>query len=451
MAENEFFERKLYDKLKEWKKDWSKEYALLLEGARRVGKSTLVKEFSKNEFRSALIIDFYRPKNGTIEIFERYRNDYDRLFTELQALYNIDLYDNESVIVFDEVQLYPVAREMIKGLVEYGHYAYIETGSLLSIKKNVEKIMIPSEEMRVEMHPMDFEEFCWAEGESKKIELARNAFEKREPLGRGMHEALIDLYKTYMIVGGMPQAVMKYHTTRRYSDVEVVKNQIVSLYHDDLGKVPTNHGMQAKEIFDNIPSILSKHEKTFRPGNIRKNSRMSNYLESMLWLEDSKICNMCYRNNDPNIAMGLNSDNFSLKPYLLDTGLLMTMSFQRSLTTGEEIQTAFVRDRLSINEGMFFENSVAQELRANGHELYFAKFYTDENKKHTAEVDFVLPAGKKIIPIEVKSSSSNRHVSLDRFSEKYKQRVKTRYVIHSRDLRTNGDTVYIPIYMTMFL
>ncbi len=452
MAREEvFFERKIYAKMKEWKEKWSDSYALLIEGARRVGKSTSVREFSKREFRTSLIIDFYSPKDGTLEIFGKYSTDYTKLFTELQALYNIDLFEGESVVVFDEVQKYPKAREMIKGLVEYGRYSYIETGSLISIKKNAEKILIPSEEMRFEMHPMDFEEYCWAMGERKKVEFAKDKFEKKEPMGQSMHNALMELYKTYMLVGGMPQAISKYLGSHRYSDVETVKRQIISLYHEDLGKVPIKYGTVAKSIFDNIPSILSGHGKTFRPGTIRKGSRTSDYLDSMLWLEDSKICNMCYQNHDSNIAVGLDSDTIVLKPYLLDTGLLLTMSFERGIVTGEEVQRAFIADHLSINEGMFFENSVAQELKSKDHDLYFVKFYSGSDKKNPKEVDFIIPDGKKIVPIEVKSSASSRHRSLDLFSEKYKSRVKTRYVIHGKDLRIDGDTFYIPIYMTMFI
>ena len=440
---NEIFTRGIYSKMLEWRERWSDGTALLIEGARRVGKSTIVKTFAEAEFKSALIIDFYKPLSGTIEIFERYGNNYDRLFTELQALYSIKLHNNESVVVFDEVQLYPRAREMIKGLVEDGRYRYIETGSLITLRCRSANIMVPSEEYRLDMHPLDFHEFCMAIGESMKWDLVQENFINRAPMGP-LHDEMMELYKTYMIVGGMPQSVNRFRKTRRYSDVEKVKSGIIDLYHEDLMKIPVNDGNTAKRIFDLIPAMLSKHEKRFRPGSIRKGSRTADYLDSILWLRDSHICNICNEVTDPQVAMDLTTEETSLKCYLLDTGLLLTQAFNHNILGRKEVQEAFLHNRLNLNQGMIFENAVSQELVACDIDLRFSRFYIDD--KHMNEVDFIV-GGRKVVPIEVKSGPSSRHVSLDRFMERNGKRVGEAYVVHGSDLRVDGKIIYIPIYM----
>ncbi|MBO4348190.1 MAG: ATP-binding protein, partial [Candidatus Methanomethylophilaceae archaeon] len=443
----EVFVRSIYDKMLEWKLEWSDGYALLIKGARRVGKSTAVREFARREFRTAMVIDFYSPRPGTLEVFEMYWNDYGRLFTELQAIYSIDLYEGESVVVFDEVQRYPRAREMIKGLVEDGRYRYIETGSLITLSCASAGIMIPSEEYRVDMHPMDFHEFCIAMGESRKWELAKEGFDRMEPVG-AVHKELMEIYKTYMVVGGMPQAVARFKKTRRYSDVEKVKDGILSLYHEDLAKIPVNGGNAAKRIFDLVPSMLSRHEKRFRPGGVKKGSRTSDYLDSIMWLKDSRICNVCMEIRDLQAALDLTADETSLKCYLLDTGLLLTQAFNERVLERDDVRGAFVRGRLGMNEGMLFENSVAQELVSCGIDLRFSRFYTDD--KHVGEVDFVV-GGRRPVPIEVKSGNSSRHASLDRFMERNAGRVGKAYVIHAADLRIDGPLTYLPAYMAGML
>jgi len=443
------FRRKIYQDLLDWKRN-NGEYALLIEGARRVGKSTIVKAFADAEYESSLIIDFSNPLNDTVIAFEKYHADLDALFYHLQAIYGVKLAERKSLIVFDEVQFYPKARQLIKHLVQDGRYDYIETGSLISIRKNVENILIPSEELHIVMNPMDFEEFCWAGGDEITFSLIREHFKNHEPLGQIIHRNIMEKYKTYMIVGGMPQAVSKYYSTKDMSEVESVKQSIIKLYRNDMGKIPVGNGTKAQLIFENIPSLLSHHRKIFRPGTIKKSTSSRDYYDSVMWLKEAFICNICRRSTDPNIMLKLDLDDGSFKCYLMDTGLLMTLSAENNVLGNAEVATAFMKDKLSINEGMLFENSVAQNLVSSGHELFFYEFYTNGNNR-VHEVDFLFTEGMKIIPIEVKSSSSSRHSSLDEFIKKYKRRVTKPIVIHPKDLREDGGVLYIPIYMAALL
>ena len=442
--------RKIYDVLMEWKKGKGRT-ALLIEGARRVGKSTIVREFAKQEYRSALYIDFVKPMPGTIEIFQNYRHDIGLLLSHLALLYGIKLVDRESLIIFDEIQKYPPARELIKYFVEDGRYDYIETGSLISIRRNVKDIQIPSEELRIRMNPLDFEEFLWANGDEASMPFIRGCFEKMEPLGHALHKNMMEKYKTYMLVGGMPQSVIAYLNGHDIYASEEMKRSILKLYSDDLRKAEEGADPRATAIFSHISSMLSARKKSFYPGHIEKGTRTSDYVTSISWLEESYICNLCRSTNDPNCALNLAIDIDSVKLYMGDTGLLITHSFDSGNITASDITDAFVKDRLSINEGMFFENAVAQDLVSSGRKLYYSEFYTDSDRKHLYEVDFIISSGKKIIPIEVKSSISTRHRSLDLFMEKYGSRVDRAYVIHGKDLRVDGNIAYIPIYMTMCL
>ncbi len=297
------------------------------------------------------------------------------------------------------------------------------------------------------MHPMDFREFCMAMGESKKWELAKHSFDQMEPMG-AMHMQLTELYKIYMVVGGMPQSVSRFKKTQRYSDVEKLKNGILDLYHEDLGKIPVNKGNTAKRLFDLVPAMLSRHEKRFRPGAVKKGSRTSDYLDSIMWLEDSRICNICKGVRDVQTALDLTIDETSMKCYLLDTGLLLTQAFNEHVLERADVRGAFIRDKLGMNEGMLFENAVSQELVSCGIDLRFFRFYTDD--KHVGEVDFVV-GGRKVTPIEVKSGNSARHRSLDRFIERNRPHIRKAYVIHSSDLKIDGDIIYLPIYMVGML
>lgn len=443
--------RKIYDELVKWKNNDEGKTAILIEGARRVGKSTIAREFASNEYRSHLFIDFVKPLPGTLEAFEKYRHDTGLLLSNLSLLYNVRLIERKSLIIFDEIQRYPPAREMIKYLVEDGRYDYLETGSLISIKMNVKDIQIPSEEVRIRMHPMDFEEFLWASGDEVTFAHVKECFYNKKPLGQILHGTIMEKYKTYMLVGGMPQAVLSYVRNHDLQDAESVKRNIIKLYSDDMLKIDVVSGAKAKMVFESIPSMLSSHKKTFRPGSIRNDARTAEFSDGIMWLEESRICNICRSNNDPNSAMNLNRDAKSMKCYMGDTGLLITMSFNDGTVTTREVMEALIKDRLSINQGMFFENSVAQSLVSSGRGLFFTEFYDKGDRKHLFEVDFLIVRGKKITPVEVKSSVSSKHRSLDLLMEKYPSRIEEAFVVHGKDLRIDGKTTYVPIYMASLL
>ncbi|MCL2607462.1 MAG: AAA family ATPase [Methanomassiliicoccaceae archaeon] len=444
------FRRKIYDKISEWKEHYGGKYALLIEGARRVGKTTAVKQFVENEYRSSIIIDFSKADKEIKDLFRHHAEDLDRFFLYLQQMYKTVLYERESAVVFDEVQLFPLARQMIKHLVADGRYDYIETGSLLSIKQNVCDILIPSEEMSISMHPMDFEEFLWAQKDEVTVPLLRKAFEDRVPLGPGMHKRIMDTYSIHMLVGGMPQSVEAYLEKKNFEAVETVKRMILKLYADDTSKIKIDRGSKSKRILFMIPSFLSKHKKTFSPSQLRKGSKTREYFDSITWLNESKIVNMCYRNSDPSPALNLNLDEHTFKIYMADTGLLITASFNSNVGDRDEIYRDILNNRMKINRGMFFENMIAQELVSTGHRLVFSKF-SAEDSANMQEVDFIIADGRKMIPIEAKSGVSNRHASLDRFMDRFSSAMDIGYVVHSKNLRADGNLVYIPIYMTMFL
>ena len=439
----DIFRRKAYDKMLEWKADNGR-YALMIEGARRTGKTTIATEFAKNEYRSHIIINFSVPNEEIENLFKDYGKGADRFFLRLQEITNVHLHPRESVIVFDEVQKFPLARQLIKQLVEDGRSDYIETGSLISIKKNVEDIVIPSEEMPMELHPMDFEEFLWVMGNETTVPLIRECFAKREPLGFDAHRRIMDLYTTYMIVGGMPQAVASFLEDNNFESVEKSKRTILNLYRNDAVKI------NARRILTMIPAFLSRHEKTFSPGMVRKGSATRDYLDAVEWLGESKMVNICIRSSDPGPAVDLTLDENSFKMYMLDTGLMITQAFITNVADRRKLYDDLLRGRLNVNLGMVFENMVAQELTMTGHSLVFAKFEHDDSD-YLQEVDFVIPEGGKVIPVECKSGVSTRHVSLDRFLNKYGKSVKHAYVVHGKDLRVDGDITYIPIYMTMFI
>ena len=444
------FRRKIYDKISEWKEQYGGKYALLIEGARRIGKTTVVKQFAENEYKSFIIIDFSKIDEDAKDLFTNHTRDLDRFFLYLQQIYNITLHERDSVIVFDEVQLFPLARQMIKHLVADGRYDYIETGSLLSIKQNVSDILIPSEEMSIDMHPMDFEEFLWAQNDHITIPLLKRSFEDRSPLGQVMHKRIMGTYSIYMLVGGMPQSIEAYIEKKNFNAVETVKRMILKLYADDTSKIKIDYGSKSKRILFMVPSFLSKQEKKFSPSQLRKGSKTREYFDSVTWLSESKIVNVCYRNSDPSPALNLNLDEHTFKIYMADTGLLITASFDSNVGNRDDIYKEILKNRLNINRGMFFENMVAQTLVSTGHELVFSKFSVRDST-NMQEVDFIIANGKEIVPIDAKSAKSGKHVSLDRFMEKFSSRVKMAYVVHSKDLRVDGDIVYIPIYMTMFI
>lgn len=446
--------RKIYKNLLEWKAQNGK-YAILIEGARRTGKSYIAEEFARREYESYLLIDFNKADKIVWEWFDNYLNDLDTLFMNLQIQYGVKLTARKSVIVFDEVQLCPRARSAIKYLVADGRYDYIETGSLISIKKNVKDIVIPSEEMSLQMHPMDFEEFLWAMDDEMMMPFIRDCFEKRRPLGR-LHRKAMDYFRTYMIVGGMPQAVLAFKETKDFDKVDLTKRSILNLYKSDISKYADGLEYKVKSIFEQIPAELQKHEKKFRLASLAKHAAYRDYDDAFFWLSDSKVVNICYGSTAPNIGLRLNMERNTLKCYLADTGLLISMAFDEKGRVPLEIYQKLLHNKLEINEGMLVENIVAQMLTAAGHNLYFYSNSSREDAKERMEIDFLISKGKitsrhNISPIEVKSSTRYTLNSLRKCIVKFGEQLATPYVLHGGDLQEKEGITYLPLYMTELL
>ncbi len=443
------FRRKIYDQLKEWKEVDDGRTAVLIEGARRVGKTTAAIEFAKQEYRSHMVIDFSSASDGLMNIFREHSQNLDVFFQRLQLELGTTLHERKSIIIFDEVQFYPRARQMIKALVKDHRYDYIETGSLISLHQNVKDILIPSEEHSITMHPMDFEEWLWANGDETSATILKEMFEQRTPLGLHAHASMMEKFKTYMVVGGMPQAVDAFLRANNIMASERAKRDIIDLYAKDIMKLPGKSGELTGMLFRGIPAVLSSRKKAFAPGTILEGARSRSFSKPMEWLAKSGIAVPCRMCSDPGTALSLTAGSGRVKLYLLDTGLLMSLAFGNDRKELEKTCKALISGKLSINEGMFFENAVAQQLTALGHDLMFHEFRIGDSQLY--EVDFILPGTKGVIPLEVKSSASSRHRSLDLFMEKRGDRVEKAFVVHGKDLRVDGDVVYIPIYMTMFL
>lgn len=448
--------RKIYEKLYQWKTNSQGKTAILIDGARRVGKSYIVEQFAKENYKSFIVVDFNKVPNEVKELFDYYLNDLDNLFLYLSNYFNIKLYERESLIIFDEVQLYPKARAAIKYLVEDGRYDYIETGSLMSIKKNVKDILIPSEEEHIEMHPMDFEEFLWALGNDTLMNLIQKSYIEKKPLGQIMHRKVMDYFRQYMIVGGMPQAVEEYRITRDFTKVDKIKRNILNLYRQDIGKHAEGYQLKVENIFDEIPAQLQKHEKKFKLSSISKEARFREYEDAMFWLKDAMIINPCYNSTEPNIGLKLNTDFMTLKCYMADTGLLISHSFDEKGIMTEEIYKKILFDKLEFNEGMIMENIVAQMLVASGHKLYFYSNPSREDKNSRMEIDFLIAKSKissrhNISPIEVKSGKNYTISSLRKFIAKYNEQLHIPYVLHTGDLKEEDGIIYLPIYMTSLL
>ena len=439
--------RKAYDTLLDWKRDDDGRTALLIEGARRVGKSYLVSEFAKNEYRSHIILDFSNPDPKIVKIFENDIHDIPLFLEKLSRITRTKLYERESLIVFDEIQFYPKARQAIKFLVADGRYDYIETGSLISIKENVKDILIPSEERSIRMYPMDFEEFCWAMGDEVTVPNIRTHFEERTPLGNDIHDVTMRAFRTYMLVGGMPQAVEAYARRHDFSDAEAVKRTILELYRNDVRK----RGGRLVALFDDIPSQLNKHDRKFNLSRIEDGAKMSQYEDAIFWLEDSMIANLCYNSSVPDVALRMNLERTTVKCYMGDTGLLISMAVEDGTVLEDDVYLSLLEDRLHVNEGMFAENMVAQMLRAGGHELFFHSFYEREENNNRYEIDFLIRDGKRICPIEVKTSVVSKHASLDRYMRRYSKTLGQAYVLCRKDLRKDGNILYLPIYMAICL
>ena len=404
-----FFKRKIYTKFLDWKNMSNGNSALLVEGARRIGKSTVVEEFAKHEYESYVIIDFNRPKEGVVDAIVHHPDDLDGLFNLLMVSYGKVLKPRKSLIVFDEVQKCPEARQLLKYLVADGRYDYIETGSLISIKKNVKDITIPSEEESIGMFPMDFEEFCWALGDVASVDFARKAFNAMQPMGTSAHKSVMKRFREYLIVGGMPQAVDVYRKTGDFSNVDRTKRTILKLYGDDISKYAGADAPKVRGIYNQLPGQLSKKEKKYFLSAVSDNARMREYAESFRWLDESRIVNIARNATDPDIALALSEDFETQKLYSSDAGLLITQAFANRPYTENELYRALMLDKLSVNEGMVAENAVAQALRANGTELYFYSRPDRGDGEGRMEIDFLIRRGDAICPVEVKSGAYQHH------------------------------------------
>jgi len=446
--------RKIYDSLLRWKNEEKGAVALLVEGARRVGKSYIVEEFARNEYKSYILVDFAHIGNAMKAVFDEYLNETDTFLMYLQNVAGVQLYERESLIIFDEVQKYPMARQAIKHLVADRRYDYIETGSLVSINENTEDILIPSEERPLQMNPMDFEEFLWALGDEMTWPFIKRCYDNKVPMGP-MHRKAMTLFRQYMIVGGMPQAVLKFIETGNFQQVDVVKRDILSLYRKSIDKHVKNYTEKVKIVWDQIPGELQKHEKKFKLSDIERGARYRSYESSFLWLKDARFVNMCYNVTEPQVGLKLKCDDQTFKCYMGDTGLLIAHAFDEKLVQGEELYQKLMLDKLEINEGMLVENIVAQMLVASGHKLYFYS-KNSELAECRMEIDFLvekptLTNAHNICPVEVKSGKNYTFSSIDKFRNRFANQVHIPYIIHCMDYKEQSGYQFLPIYMTPLL
>lgn len=441
------FKRKIYDKFLEWKKNSDGKTALLVEGARRIGKSTTVEEFAKNEYESYILIDFTKASKEVLNLFDDI-SDLNYIFLRLQLIYHKELHQRKSLIIFDEVQFCPKARQAIKHLVADHRYDYMETGSLISIRKNVKDILIPSEERQIQMYPMDFEEFKWALGDTVTIKLLRESFEKYQPLGDDLNRRMMRDFRLYMLVGGMPKVVSTYIETNNMRLVDEEKRDILRLYESDFMKIDSTG--KAAMLFKSIPSQLEKNASRYQVSSVLENQRNSTVLELISEMESSKTVLVSYKSDDPNAGLTRTKDLENFKLFVCDTGLFTTMLFMDKDFTENVIYEKLLSDKLSVNLGYLYENVVAQILKANGNSLFYYTFL-NEKSRHNFEIDFLLARNNKVCPIEIKSSGYKTHASLDAFSKKYSSRILNKYLVYTKDLGKDKDVFSIPVYMTMFL
>lgn len=444
------FKRKIYNNLLDWKNNRRGKTALLIEGARRVGKSFVVTEFAKQEYKSYVIIDFSVPRPLTLDAIINTAYDLDGLFNRISIEYKVQLHPRETLIIFDEVQLCPKARQLIKHLVADGRYDYIETGSLVSLKTNIDDILIPSEEERLSLNPMDFEEFCWAMGDEVTVSFARECYLNRKALG-AIHDTVLKRYCEYLCVGGMPQAVEEYVKTKDYSRTDKVKRSILDLYRNDIGKFAGNNAAKVRSIFNEIPGQLTKKDKKYSLASLDKAARMRTYEDSFDWLSDAKIINPSYNATDPTVGMALSSDFATRKIYMADTGLLLSHALQMDNVTETEIYEAIFTGEVYFNNGMIAENAVAQSLVASGKSLFFYSRHNRETHRNEIEIDFLIRKDGAVTPIEVKSGKYRSHASLDKFSTKFADRIGERIILYTKDVAERDGVIHLPIYMAMFL
>ncbi len=441
------FERKIYREILEWKENRSDKYALMIKGARRIGKSTIVEEFAKKEFKTYIKIDFASTSKEIKDLFDdTYNLDY--FFLQLQQLTRTRLYEKESVIIFDEVQLLPKARQAIKYLVADGRYKYIETGSLISIKKNTKDILIPSEEHKISMYPMDFEEFLWAIGDRISAETIKMLLEKKRPAGNTIHRNLMRNFRLYMLIGGMPQAVETYLEHNNLQVVDEIKRDIVDLYEEDFTKID-NSGL-AGDIYDSIPANLSSNASRYVLSRARAGTRSEQARDLLPDMLSSYTVNIAYHANNPGVGMALEKDVDRYKLFTSDVGLFVTLAFRDKNYTENTIYNKLLSDKLEVNLGYIYENVVAQMLVAKGNNLFYYTMGSDKSN-HLYEIDFLISKGNKICPIEVKSGNYRGHKSLDVFCDKFSNRIGEKYVVHTKDYKWENGINYIPVYMVPFL
>ena len=444
------FRRKVLDCLRVWKDTEKGRSAALLEGAKGVGKTTVAIQFGRTEYDSYILIDFSSVTDDIRDLFGSFSNDLDEFFMRLEVVSGKRLVERNSLVVFDEVQRYPKARQMIKRLVADGRYDYLETGSSISARANVRSILIPSEEHAIPMGPMDFEEFMWASGSEDYADYIRRCYDSRVPLGSGIHESVMRMFGTYMVVGGMPKVVEKFLSDRSLSGIETAKRSIIDGYRNDIAGLPISVSERVSELFDSIPSLLSGGKRVISPAKIAKGRRMRDYRRAIEWLSEAKIVNFCKCQTEPSVFSCSGTDESRMKPYLLDTGLLISVAFEDDKRAMAAVFNGFLGGKMSTGGGMFFENVVAQELVSRGYRLVFSEFDVGDSTKRYS-VDFLILDGGKVVPIEVKASVSSRHAALDRFCGKYRSIVENPIVVHPKDLRFDGTCLYVPAYMVFVL
>ena len=443
--------RKIYNELLLWKENSKGSTSVMIDGARRVGKSFIAEEFAKNEYKSYIIIDFGNSPAEILDLFNNESSNLDLFFAKLSAFYSKILYRRNSLIIFDEVQQCPRARQLIKYLVADGRYDFLETGSLIRLKKNVQDIILPSEEEHIEMFPLDFEEFLWALGDEATYPLIKSCFETKTPLGTTLHRKIMNEFRQYILVGGMPQSVLAYIKDMNFKASDIAKRRILQLYRNDVAKFAAGYEGKVFAVFDNIPGQLSKKEKKYKLSSLGKEARFRTYEDSFVWLNEAMIVNASFNATDPHIGLALSSDTTTQKCYMADTGLLVTHTFRDKNYTDNELYKAILFDKLSINEGMLMENVVAQMLRYKRERLYFYSRSDSQKRENSIEIDFLITEGKKISPVEVKSSNYRSHISLDKFKKHFSSVIGNSYILYPKDLMIKDGIIHLPLYMAELL
>lgn len=445
------FRRKCYQKLLDWKKRSNGQTAIMIDGARRVGKTCLVENFIKNEYRSSVIVDFSKADPRITDAIANNPSDLDAFFNTLSLVLKTRLYKRESAIVFDEVQLFPQARQMIKHLVADGRFDYLETGSLISLRRNVKDILIPSEEEHIDMNPMDFEEFCWAMGDEVTIPFIKERFDSLTSMTRALHEKVMERYRVYLLVGGMPQAVLAYLKDRDFGMADIAKREVLRVYRDDIGKYAEGYATKVRAIFDTLPEQLSRKEKKYKLSSIKKEARFREYEDAFVWLDEARVVNPCFNSTEPTVGLGLSQDHTTQKLYMNDTGLLVTHAFNDGRYTDNDLYREIFLGNAYFNNGMIIENAVAQALRSTGRNLFFYSRADKETRKNEIEIDFLIRRNGKICPVEVKSGNYRSHSSLDKFRKKFGKRLGKSYILYTKDVMIKDDIIHLPVYMSMFL